>query len=105
MTLLPAERTDDRQSRIESYLAGRLHTSSDVHLEGLTLPAVGWSHETWLFDAHWSDGTGEHRRPLCLRLDPGNETAHRMAVSLAQELGIDDTARVATAHRWGVEID
>ena len=79
MTLLPADRTDDRQSRIESYLAGRLHTSSDVHLDGLTRPAVGWSHETWLFDAHWSDGTGEHRRPLCLRLDPGNTLLRHMS--------------------------
>ena len=31
--------------------------------------AVGWSHETWLFDARWRDADGEHTRGLCLRRD------------------------------------
>ena len=34
--------------------------------------AVGWSHETWLFDLTWREGGTPHRRGLCLRRDPGN---------------------------------
>ena len=34
--------------------------------------AVGWSHETWLFDLTWREGGTAHRRGLCLRRDPGN---------------------------------
>jgi aminoglycoside phosphotransferase (APT) family kinase protein len=57
--------------RIAKYLSERLPGATDLRLEGIERIAVGWSHETWLFDARWE----EHGRPrqlgLCLRRDPG----------------------------------
>jgi aminoglycoside phosphotransferase (APT) family kinase protein len=34
--------------------------------------AVGWSHETWLFDLHYVEDGHEQRQGMCLRRDPGN---------------------------------
>jgi aminoglycoside phosphotransferase (APT) family kinase protein len=34
--------------------------------------AVGWSHETFLFDASWTEGGDTHTQGFCLRRDPGN---------------------------------
>lgn len=57
---------------LSDYLAERLEASSPVEICDMERIAVGWSHETWLFDALWSaDGT-EQRVGLCLRRDPGN---------------------------------
>lgn len=57
---------------LADYLAEKLEASGPVAIEDMTRIAVGWSHETWLFDAVWAaDGT-ENRRGLCLRRDPGN---------------------------------
>jgi aminoglycoside phosphotransferase (APT) family kinase protein len=65
---------DDRpvEERIRAYLAGRLADAADLRLEGVQRIAVGWSHETWLFDAVWSAADGAHRQGFCLRRDPGN---------------------------------
>ena len=57
--------------RIRDYVAGRLG-ARDVTLEHVERIAVGWSHETWLFDAVWRDGAAQRRLGLCLRRDPGN---------------------------------
>ncbi len=57
---------------LSDYLGSKLNSSGPVAIEDINRIAVGWSHETWLFDAVWSDGTGEQRRGLCLRRDPGN---------------------------------
>ena len=57
---------------LAAYLADRLGTGAPVAIEDMAQIAVGWSHETWLFDAVWSDSDGEHRLGLCLRRDPGN---------------------------------
>lgn len=70
---------DDRQGRIESYLAGKIPEANGVHLIGVERPNVGWSHETWLFDGHWTEGSREVSRPLCLRLDPGNTLLRHMS--------------------------
>lgn len=64
----PAITADD----IRAVLAERFDEPT-LALRGVERIAVGWSHETWLFDAvsvaH--DGS-ELVRPLCLRRDPGN---------------------------------
>lgn len=39
-----------------------------------------------------------------LRLDPGNDTAHRMGVALAAQLERDVGARLGEAARWGVAV-
>jgi aminoglycoside phosphotransferase (APT) family kinase protein len=57
--------------RIREYIARRLN-ARDVTLERVERIAVGWSHETWLFDAVWRDGASDQRLGLCLRRDPGN---------------------------------
>ena len=54
------------------YLRDRLGASGLVDIGSPERIAVGWSHETWLFDAVWSDGADERRQGMCLRRDPGN---------------------------------
>lgn len=63
---------DDMPERIRAYIAERLPDAQELRLEAMQRIAVGWSHETWLFDAHWID-SGEHlSQGFCLRRDPGN---------------------------------
>ncbi|MCY3584074.1 MAG: phosphotransferase family protein [Acidimicrobiales bacterium] len=57
---------------LSSYLADRLGTTGPVKIRDMERIAVGWSHETWLFDAVWSSNGSEQRMGLCLRRDPGN---------------------------------
>src|SRR4030095_15122081 len=65
------EVTDALVPRIRDYIALQLG-ARDAVLENVQRIAVGWSHETWLFDAVWRDGSTERRLGLCLRRDPGN---------------------------------
>ena len=57
---------------LADYLRGQLHADGSVAIADLERIAVGWSHETWLFTARWTDADGEHEQGLCLRRDPGN---------------------------------
>ena len=57
---------------LTGYLDDRLDASGPVAIENLERIAVGWSHETWLFDARWRSAEGERVQGLCLRRDPGN---------------------------------
>ena len=57
---------------LSDYLGDRLETSSPVEVSDMERIAVGWSHETWLFDAVWAGDAGDQRLGLCLRRDPGN---------------------------------
>lgn len=66
------EHTDALTPRILDYLASRLPDPRDLTLEDVQRIAVGWSHETWLFDLTWREGSTAHKRGLCLRRDPGN---------------------------------
>ncbi len=58
--------------RLARYLQHRRPDSTLVRIDGLERIAVGWSHETWLFDAYWQEADGVRREGLCLRRDPGN---------------------------------
>ena len=58
--------------RIRQYIETQLPDASDLRLEAMERIAVGWSHETWLFDAHWTEGGVSKTQGLCLRRDPGN---------------------------------
>jgi len=62
---------DSIEDRIRGYLAARLD-APDLVLGEVERIAVGWSHETWLFDAVWTDGDERRSRGFCLRRDPGN---------------------------------
>lgn len=57
---------------LAGYLETRLAADGPVLVEDLERIAVGWSHETWLLTARWSDGAGRHEQGFCLRRDPGN---------------------------------
>ena len=49
----------DLEPRIAASLAARLAGGADVTLHDVQRIAVGWSHETWLFDATWHAGGAE----------------------------------------------
>ncbi len=72
----PGEQTMD--ARIRSYLAKQFG-ADDLRLSAVERIAVGWSHETWLFDATWTTEGAAHTQGLCLRRDPGNALLREMS--------------------------
>src|SRR5439155_21630199 len=58
------------EDRIRDHLAARME-AGDLRLGNVERIAVGWSHETWLFDASWTDEMGPRTQGFCLRRDPG----------------------------------
>lgn len=60
------------EAQIVAYLQSRLPDAADLRLEAMQQMDVGWSHETFLFDACFRKGEEEQRLGLCLRRDPGN---------------------------------
>lgn len=63
---------DEFEKRVIAYLGSKLPQASDLSLVDLQRIAVGWSHETWLFDLHYTEYKKAISLPLCLRRDPGN---------------------------------
>jgi aminoglycoside phosphotransferase (APT) family kinase protein len=96
------------EDRIGGYLARQLG-AKDLELRDVQRIAVGWSHETWLFDAVWTaGGKGDHHeRGFCLRRDPGNALLREMS-DLATQFEVlrclDDTA-VPAPHPYYFEAD
>ncbi len=68
----PALDDAEFEARILAFLDQRLPSASDLALGEVTRIAVGWSHETWLFDLIFSELGQPRRLGLCLRRDPGN---------------------------------
>ncbi|WP_416899456.1 MAG: phosphotransferase family protein [Minwuia sp.] len=66
---IPAE---DVPVAIAAYLTEKTPGASGMALAGMQQIAVGWSHETWLFDATWQEGGETRSAGFCLRRDPGN---------------------------------
>ena len=64
--------------RIRDYLVDRFE-APDLELAGVERIAVGWSHETWLFDATWTETGVARTQGLCLRRDPGNALLREMS--------------------------
>ena len=60
------------QARILAYLASRFPNAADHQLHNVQRIAVGWSHETWLFDLVFRERGATQTLGLCLRRDPGN---------------------------------
>lgn len=75
---MSAEAPASTQDRIRDYLAARLG-AADLRLGSVERIAVGWSHETWLFDASWTQGTESRAQGFCLRRDPGNALLREMS--------------------------
>ena len=89
---MSVEKPDDLIPRLRDYLASRMPDARDLAVGEVQHIAVGWSHETWLFDLTWRDGRESRRQGLCLRRDPGNallrhlsdlEEQYRVLVCLA----------------------
>lgn len=60
------------EARILDYLKSRIPSGRDLVLENVVRIAVGWSHETWLFDLSYRQDGRSEKRGMCLRRDPGN---------------------------------
>jgi aminoglycoside phosphotransferase (APT) family kinase protein len=81
------------EERIRAYLALRLG-AEDLQLHDVQRIAVGWSHETWLFDASWTAAGDRHTRGFCVRRDPGNALLREMSdlgVQFEVLQALDDT--------------
>ena len=68
----PADDAQSLQPRILAYLQSRLPHATDLVLHDVQRIAVGWSHETWLFDLQYREHGAAQQLGLCLRRDPGN---------------------------------
>jgi aminoglycoside phosphotransferase (APT) family kinase protein len=66
------------EDRIRGALADHLH-ADELFLTSVERITVGWSHETWLFDASWTDHGGRQSQGFCLRRDPGNALLREMS--------------------------
>ncbi len=64
--------TDPLEPRILDYLKSRFPDATAHALHDVQRIAVGWSHETWLFDLHYEERGVTRSLELCLRRDPGN---------------------------------
>jgi len=59
------------EQRITGYLESRLPHAESLTLGPMQRNSVGWSHETFLFDARWLERGVPVSRALCVRRDPG----------------------------------
>jgi aminoglycoside phosphotransferase (APT) family kinase protein len=103
VSTVPAAAIEDR---IAAYLAAQL-SATDLVLHGVERIAVGWSHETWLFDATWTADGAAHAQGFCLRRDPGNALLREMSDLGTQfrVLQCLDAADVPTPHPYFFEDD
>jgi len=62
---------DSIQEKILSYLQSKLPQARNLTLSQFTQTAGGWSHEIYIFYAHWQEDGQAVTRGLCLRKDPG----------------------------------
>lgn len=63
---------------IREYFSAKLQ-ATDLELQDVQRIAVGWSHETWLLDASWSEDGRKKAQGFCLRRDPGNALLREMS--------------------------
>lgn len=82
--LVPA---DEVPERIRSYIGRRLPQAAGLQLANIERIAVGWSHETWLFDAHWTEAGAPRAQGFCLRRDPGNALLRHLS-DLAEQFRV-----------------
>lgn len=95
------------QSRVVDYLQSRLANARDLEIRDVARIAVGWSHETWLFDLHYRVAGRPAHMALCLRRDPGNALLRHLS-DLEQQFRVlqclEDTA-VPTPKAYWFESD
>lgn len=76
---MSADQGDELLDVLLPYLADRLEADGEVSIDQLDRIAVGWSHETWLFDASWRAAGEKRSQGFCLRRDPGNALLRQMS--------------------------
>jgi aminoglycoside phosphotransferase (APT) family kinase protein len=59
------------QEKVRDYLQSKLPQARDLALSNFVQAAGGWSHEIYVFDAHWNEDGQALGRGFCLRKDPG----------------------------------
>jgi len=97
--------TDARslEARILDYLTSKLAQGHAHTLVDVQRIAVGWSHETWLFDLVWQESGVTQRRGFCLRRDPGNALLRHLS-SLGEQFrvlkALEQTALPTPAAYW-----
>jgi len=71
---MSGSKDDNREflERTAEYLRRRMPEATELELVNVEQIAVGWSHETWLFDAAYRRAGSAVEQGLCLRRDPGN---------------------------------
>lgn len=93
----------DFEARVLDYIGGQMPQADNLGLEDVSRIAVGWSHETWLFDLTWTEGGTPRRQGLCLRRDPGNALLRHMS-SLEEQFRVlqclDGTALPTPKPYW-----
>ena len=67
-----AANTDAFEKQVITCLQSRMPDAAAMALHNVQRIAVGWSHETWLFDLHYTEKGNAQQLGLCLRRDPGN---------------------------------
>jgi aminoglycoside phosphotransferase (APT) family kinase protein len=60
------------EQQVLRYIGSQLVDGRDFSLHDVQRIAVGWSHETWLFELKFSEQGMSKSLPMCLRRDPGN---------------------------------
>ncbi len=66
---------DELAGALAAWLAKQMPDASDVRIANLDYPrGAGMSHETILFDAHWTEGGAERSRGMVVRIKPGTQT-------------------------------
>jgi aminoglycoside phosphotransferase (APT) family kinase protein len=79
-------------NQVEAYLGAKLGAS--VRVEGFARRSGGASRETYLFDAHWSEGAVSRQQGYVLRRDPvaslleSDRTHEYRAIDAAARIGI-----------------
>ena len=73
------EQSVEFQSKIVEFLSSKMQGIAGGALRNVERIAVGWSHETWLFDFVYLRNGSQEIMPLCLRLDPGNALLREMS--------------------------
>ena len=58
------------EGTILAYLRGKLPRAENLRLSGFVQAAGGWSHETYVFDAHWVEEGAPVTRPTRPTADP-----------------------------------
>ncbi|MEZ5891477.1 MAG: hypothetical protein R3D52_15265 [Xanthobacteraceae bacterium] len=66
---------DELAGQLGEWLGGKLPAASDIRIDNLTYPrGAGQSHETILFDAHWSEGGEACEQGCVVRIKPSEFT-------------------------------